>query len=100
MKMLRSVLHLKMSAGRGAALADRESGDESRPARLRRTFHERNALAADAAMNIVMLRAVRMLHGRDIFLCRGKGRAVRSDEGKTGTQQSKSDKLLHDDDLG
>ena len=51
-------------------------------------------------MNIVMLRAVRVLHGRDIFLCRGKGRAVRSDEGKTGTQQSKSDKLLHDDDLG
>ncbi len=50
-------------------------------------------------MHIVMLRAVGVLHGRNVLFRRGKGCTVKSNQRKAGTQKGKRKKLLHDNNL-
>ena len=57
----------------------------------------RDYLAANAAVHIIVLRADRVLHGCDVLFHGRVGRAVEGSEGKAGTKEQKGYKLFHDE---
>ena len=57
----------------------------------------RDYLAAEAAIHVIVLRSDRMLHGCDVLFCGRMGRAVEGSEGKTGTKEQKCYELFHDE---